>query len=123
MDVEKQTKLAKMLYRVTKNGNLKWGETSNENKVQTTVSKHVIQLEKHTRSRGEFDFIITVINKSGTIIDQFDDNTIGVEGSDYTDMYTEYKELWGIITRKISGADEALDEILKGLNEIDEIPS
>lgn len=117
MEIEKQAQLAQMLYRATMSGKLQWRETSRQESVQTTINKYVIQIERRPREGGEYDFIINVINKAGDTIDTFDDNSIKAN-SEYTEMYSNYMILWSKIKRTLSGADAALDDILKDLGDM-----
>lgn len=119
--VQKWASLASHLVKLTRRDKLEWRETSDEETFVTVVGSTVVSIGRSRRigPEGSTPIIeIIISDKSGKVIDRFDDEDIFEYGVNYTDLADLLLE----INRKLSGADEVLDSLLKDLQQQEEIP-
>lgn len=119
--VQKWASLAKHLVKLTRSDKLEWRESSDEETFVTVVGSTVVSIGRNRQigSQGAIPIVeIIISDKSGKVIDRFDDEDI----VDYGVSYTDLSDLLLEINRKLSGADEVLDSLLKDLQEEEEIP-
>jgi hypothetical protein len=125
MTDEKLVELAKLVLHQTNFGNLGWEETAVKNTFQTTIAKYVIRISEcqSKYEQGETDYVLSLINHEGLIIESFDDvqlsNWIKVspQPSD-VNGYVIMKDIFVNAKRKAMGVDKALDDVLKELGNL-----
>ncbi|AXI48046.1 hypothetical protein C1J03_19795 [Sulfitobacter sp. SK012] len=118
--LNKWRSLTKLLESLTKKGKLKWRETSNDDEFLTSHAGIVVVLRQTTSVDTPEDlYVVSLRNKQGKVIDVFDDELLDRDQTE-TNYFMLLKELMLGIRRNMSGADEALDELLQALSEEDQ---
>lgn len=115
---EKWVLLLKSIIKLTNDGLLKWEETSDEDAFQTQVGEVTVEVEL----RPQFlEYSVRIIGADGRTVDHFGASDINnLTGSSW---FEDVEHLIDSIRRRLSGADEVLDKLLKSLSEKeDEIP-
>lgn len=112
----KWVKLTEMLIRQTKNGKLDWNETSDDDVFQTVVGSNVIELECDMFSEV---YLFRIRNSRGKLVDSFTDKDLTAIIDE--PFHGELEKLMQLIRRRIAGAEQVLDDVLKQLEENEEI--
>lgn len=119
MAMEKQKKLVERLLDKTKQGKLEWRETVDTNRFRLSFSDSGLEIySKGRQGQFEDDYIISMINAEGSVVDAFSDvdlNQSEVVAPDVS-WYSKMMELHSLAKRRALGSDEVLDTIL---NELD----
>lgn len=122
MSYEKVGKLIDSLYTRTKTGYINWEETERTGVYQVSFPKYSVRLlSQPTRSQAyngdeTQDYIIQIINEYGIVVDEVSD----IDVKDIIiDSYKKMKEMHDLARRQALGVDEALDEILRDLDDLD----
>lgn len=128
--VRKWRDLVTRLIYGTNMNSLVWSSTSDENVFLTKVGRAMIQYEQVSVRGDEEDraaIQVSVLNKNGELIDRFNDEDLGEPI-----MWRQMSGFLSQLSRKVSGADAYLDDILgqldadpsqpKADSEDDEIP-
>tara|TARA_R110000850_G_C9897794_1_gene459552 strand:- start:28 stop:375 length:348 start_codon:yes stop_codon:yes gene_type:complete len=105
--------LFKLLLERTRNGNLSWSETADDEAYLASIGKNKILYERDGRVSG--NYFVHIMSNAGKVVDSFDTGDLGQLTNE--DWSPEGEELFNLIRRKISGADEVLDDILSELND------
>lgn len=115
---EKWISLVSLLIRLTRDGLLKWEETSDPDAFQTNLQDVTIEVELLPAMA---DYQIRIIGPKGKTVDTFGDAEMRSLTNDT--WFGEMETLVNTIRRRLSGADQVLDKLLKLLQEKeDEIP-
>lgn len=120
--VRKWRELVDLLVVLTGKGAISWKETADDGKFLASVSRKVVSIEREMSYRGVSpDKIIRVVisDADGKMIEAFDDEDLdgGTEDHQY---YRVLDDLMKEISRKISGADKILDQLLSELRDKNE---
>lgn len=118
--LSKWRKLVHLLVSLTNKGKLSWKETPRDDEFLTSHGSNVVVI-RQSSSQTSFEdlFLISLRDKEGKIIDSFNDETLD-HGQDETNYYVLIRDLMLTIRRSLSGADQALDELLASLSEEDD---
>jgi hypothetical protein len=105
----------RLIYR-TERGEVNWQETANPEAFQVAFPNYsvVVSAEQSTQS-DEMDIVIILMNSAGNTIEAFSDVDLHQETGD--PFYPKMKMMYDSARRKATRADEAIDEILKELDE------
>ena len=99
-----------MRFSKTASNELEWKEGVYSASFQVSFPNYSLTLSENQRERGGYDYVISILDADGSIIDTFSDIDLG-EG-----YYSKMVELYQNARRQALGVDKALDEIL---NELD----
>lgn len=121
--IEKWSDLVNLLDRLTRDNTISWDESSERESFITDVGDDVIKIARlSSGSESGHDLIvITIYDDLGNLIESFTDEDLptGYISSPYAFMLKLHKA----IARKVRGADQALERIIKTLKDKDqEIP-
>lgn len=113
---DKLTSLIALLKQKTELGDVDWGETERPGVFQVSFPKYTVRLSRKMAPSNSYDYVISIIDMEGDIVEEVDD-------TDFPDdnMYHLMGELYEMARRKVKGVDEAIDDILKSLNEFDDL--
>lgn len=114
-----KTKLADLtraLHEKTRDGEIIWAKTSLDGVFAASLGNYTIRIAEEPGQSSQSDIVIRIFNLDGTIADTFSDVTLsGVPIDGYSGYYDFMVELYNYVSRQASGADKAVDEILKML--------
>lgn len=121
--VTKHRALSEQLYEKTEGGRLKWSESVLVSGYEVQLGDHIITISS---SPGEFeseDYTIQVLSRGYDVIDSFMDNDVLAEGvkpkvGSFSGYYPMFRAMYRMIQRQVSGADIALDDVLKSLSDL-----
>lgn len=107
----------------TEEGKINWQPTVEEAVYQAAFPNYLVKIwmrQSVHDHQGE-DICIAILNKDGTVIEEFDDITLGGTGFDRPFPLMEL--LYRLARRRAMGLDKALDEILTALSPVEsELP-
>jgi hypothetical protein len=110
---EKYGQIVDRLVARTSRREIEWRETAHPEQFQVSFPNYSLTLQQRTRRDGSVDYIISIINASGTTVDTFTDEQVDATvGGKY---FQAMGELFEQARRQALGADEALDQVLKEL--------
>lgn len=125
MTDEKLIELARLVLEQTNFNNLTWEETAAKDTFQATLSKYVIRVNSRSSiyEQAGTDYILTLVNQDGTIVESFDDVELTKLIKHYplpTDLtgYAIMEEIFKNAKRHALGVDKALDDVLKELKRL-----
>ncbi|MFY0645451.1 hypothetical protein [Sulfitobacter geojensis] len=104
--------LFKLILARTSDGTLHWSDTADPDAFLTSVGRSKIIYEQGNHIPGGYS--ISILSGEGKTIDSFD--LVDLSRTTGLDWRAEGEDLFNSIRRRISGADEVLDEILDRLN-------
>jgi hypothetical protein len=121
MEMDKQKRLVDQLLDKSRQGRLDWQETPSDESFAVSFSGNSIAIEPLQRRAG---YLIRIINSSGTVVDQFHDETL-----DETEeapnppfrsnkWFAKMRDLYDLARRTALGSEEILDEILGELDAV-----
>ncbi|SRR6266404_7848748 len=113
MAYEKYQRLVQKLLERTDKNELQWKETASPETFQVSFSNYSLTLSEQTSGSGPSDFVVTIINSAGDLVDSFSDVLLD-EGHGAT-YYRSMGELHQKARRQALGVDQAIDEILDDL--------
>lgn len=116
---EKYRALVNRLYDKTVDKGINWTQESGGPGVVGQFGSFSIRLVSVRTSNNNPLEVVEVFNSEGSKVDRFNDETIGGEGTRYPSLpyyYDLMKELRKTAQRQASGADSAIDDILKELD-------
>lgn len=115
---KKWIELASMLISLTASEKLDWKETSEEDVFQTVLGGTVVQFARVGNFDGEDDYVVSILTRNGKKFDSFSDvNLKEISGSNW---YTAFHEMHQSIQRRISGAEQILDNLIAELHKKDD---
>lgn len=105
------------LVEQTNGGNLKWEETVENRSFMVSFPNYTIRVSQEDGENDMTDYVISIINNEGSVIDRFSDVTLSQmrPGGSY---FTMMEELFNNARRNAFGADKALDDILSELSDL-----
>lgn len=118
---ERYARLTEGLFNKTNDNSLVWSSSLIYDGFETSLAGRVVTLSKIDKPRGSApDYEIKILKISDyEMVDSFRDTSLADYGSpsngDYSTYYQMMKAMYEKISRQLSGADTALDEILKEL--------
>lgn len=115
LHIEKYSRLVSALYRKTMDRQINW-ELDFGDEVFCRIGGSEIYLDSFRGSDGE-PFESLEIRRNGQVIDKFNDGVLSSEdtGIPGTNYFGLMQDLRMAAKRKAMGADDAIDDILKGL--------
>jgi hypothetical protein len=119
-EINRYAALIDRLYTKTRSDELVWEVDPWSNRVTTSLSNYAVQLQGGEGPEGEPLEIVNVLNSGGETIDSFSDEEltgIPVEIEGFENYWHLLKRLRQIAMRKARGADKALDDIIKALDD------
>ncbi|MGL4513337.1 MAG: hypothetical protein ACRCT8_09630 [Lacipirellulaceae bacterium] len=114
MAAKKQIDLADRLSQMTRTGKLKWQQTSEEDVFMVAFAQFSVLLSCGPSRDGFIETIVEVRDEAGAPIDRFIGSEVG--------RYSELGDTLDMARRQASGADSAIDQILKEMDQIDPRP-
>lgn len=108
-----------LLKKLTNNGNMQWSVTSDDDIYQSSFSNYSVQISKCPDENGEPDYFITIFDSNGETIEHLQPSDISPP---YRKPYLEFSELFEITRRQALGVDQALDDIIKEMKKMEDIP-
>lgn len=123
MSYEKIVKLIEVLHYNTKKNKVTWEETERPNSFQASFPNYSVRLiEVNQLAQQPVDYIIEIINENGDTIESVSDEDVRsvanvVPGA--SEAYENMKETYHIGRRQVLGVEQALDDILGGLEDPD----
>ncbi|HEX7821404.1 MAG TPA: hypothetical protein VF463_12405 [Sphingobium sp.] len=114
-----------LLYK-TKEGKLSWEYNHAKDEISVWNGDVVLLMVKSRDENYEDLYHISLVNRSGFILERFSDVTISelVSPDGTKNYFTRMGELFETAVRRYTGADKALDEFMSALEEdrLDDIP-
>lgn len=112
------SKLAQLVERVhgqTLANEVKWQATEEEGVFQLAFPKYALRISaRQSRQPGDDpDYVLTIYNDSGTVIEDVADPELAEEADIGYDPYRVMKETYDRARGQAMGIDEALDDLLK----------
>ena len=121
MDMEKQARLVRHLFRKTNEDDLEW-QTSAAGTFVVSFRNNGVQLRRGDTGAQSPIFFVDLINDQGEVVETFDDEDLDRAATAGTGG--EYFQLLGnlfeLARRSAMGSDKVLNDLLKELD--DEIP-
>jgi hypothetical protein len=111
---EKWTQLTKRLLELDKRGSVEWVESDSSDGIQTSLGSFVV-LIREIEALNQYVFVLKKAN--GDVFDDFTDDDLTSFG--FPNAYQQIKDLYRSVHRKVSGADDAIDEMLSELDKKD----
>jgi hypothetical protein len=111
--ISKLSELTQALMRKTKDGELAWERSSMDKVYVTRLGPYTIQISEEPGENFD-DIVIRLYDEKGDIVDTFSDVTFqgfNIEG--YSGYFELMSELHKLASRQASGADKAVDDILR----------
>lgn len=113
--LEQQMALVDKLANLTREGRLDW-RADEDGEPFAELGAYFINLKEGRNANGSTTYRVIIEDKEVKTVDAFDDEDIdATAGGKY---YVLLKKTINMARRKAKGADQALDEILKRLDEI-----
>jgi hypothetical protein len=117
MALTKPKRLVRALFDKTQAGSVDWHEGVGADTFQVSFKDNSVQLGLvEGRSENVRDYVISVLNEEGTVVDRFSDEELdeedGVPAGQGGEWYQRMKELYNMALRHARGADKALNAIL-----------
>ena len=99
----------------TDEGKINWQPTVEEAVYQAAFPNYLVKIwMRPTRyEQGGEDACIAILDKDGSVIEEFDDVALG--GTGFGNSFTLMQELYRRARRRAMGLDRALDEMLSAL--------
>ena len=121
MTHEKFIVLLKKLESKSADGSIEWEATASGSSFQTSVSDYVLRISEEYSPDPDPetapDFILALYNQRGDLVDSVSDPELRVADRTF-EAFKVMKNIYKMARRSALGADEALDSIIKGLDEI-----
>jgi len=108
---EKYQQIVDRLIDRTERHEIEWKEGVTSGVFQVSFPNYSLTLGQHDMVTGSFDYIISIIDAAGNVIDTFSDADLG------GDYYPRMGDLYQNARRQALGVDMALDEILDELDD------
>lgn len=116
---DKYALLVDRLYRNTIVDKIIW-ELDRGGVPLTKISDKTIRVSKSLNSDGQPLVVVTVYGESGSAIESFNDEfltSISPPDSDFMTYWAKMEALHQLAIRRATGADKALDELLRDLDD------
>lgn len=117
---EKRARLIDSLFSRTREGRLDWRSDEQSKKISVIIGSNFIVLEPRPGDFGDIpDYYLQIETPDGKIVEQFSDVELrDAKASSGTgeSFFTLMEAIYNIAKRRESGADQALDEALRGLD-------
>lgn len=112
--------LVDLIVSLTKKGKLSWKETASESAVLTAYGGYVFTIEKSRTDSmiAETLYKLTVTDRDGKDLDTFTDEDLDADSRPAA-YFQKIDDLFLFIRRRISGADQVLDKLIKEMSEDD----
>jgi hypothetical protein len=117
-EADKFRRLVDMLWERTSNRELPWVYDSKTKVVSIAIGNRVLTLSQGQNQNYEELYTVTIYNEQGQLVDRFNDENINGESpplSDFVNYFSLMESLYAYAQRRAVGADVALDEMLKDL--------
>jgi hypothetical protein len=123
MNNPKVEAMVRRIKEKTSEGQLQWEETEAEGVYQTAFTSYSVQvsLEDSREAQGT-DVVLRIFNSEGKMIEEVRDPDLVGDKYDSPKAFKEMRELYDTARRYAMGVEQALDQILKDLDDKDEIP-
>lgn len=119
MDLKQYVLLVKKLAAKTSEGSASWEKTASDSVFQTAVSDYSIRLSKVFQPWGETedapDYFLALFNNQGQLIESVSHAELQQADPSF-EAYSFMAELFRNARRNAMGAENAVSEILKGLD-------
>jgi hypothetical protein len=120
MALTKPKRLVKALFDKTQTGSVDWHESAAADTFQVSFKDHSVQIAMRKGRDELMDYVISVLNEEGTVVDRFSDEELDTEDDGTIKgrgWYALMLELYNLALRHARGADKALNAILDELGE------
>ena len=112
-DIEKFKSTLERISELTKQNRLPWDEDPNGNDAPwVKVGEHFIVLREGRNHSGSVIYRVSIEDQDEKVIDSFSDEDLGGPS------FRVFESLFKSARRQAKGADKALDEVLKGLENL-----
>lgn len=120
----KPKRLVRVLFDKTRAGDIDWQEGFASDTFQVSFKENTVQISPREGQNGATDYVISVLNDEGTVVDRFTDEELDTDdgGPPGRAWYALLKELHNMALRHARGADKALNAILSELGDDDDTP-
>jgi hypothetical protein len=115
---DKYVRLVNRLVQLTREGSLTWESTVGMDTYQSSFPTYGVRIWSDERDGGELDYVLQIVNSEGTVIDEIRDTSFAPGDFGQSSAFREMGDLFRLAKRKALGADEAIDRILKDLDDI-----
>ena len=116
---EKILKLIKRLAELTDQNKISWAEAERGGAFLASFSGNSasISVRQSRQNSGQSEYVLRILNDWGDVIEE-----VGDEDFEGQDVYQTMKMMFEKARRISLGLDEAIDSILKQLDEVDDQP-
>lgn len=122
--VKKYRTLIDVLYERTKSKSVKWRYEASDRSVWVRLAGQIISLTASSNDDFEPLCKLVITNSDGDFLEGFNDENLRGDQPKtalFNDWYTLMASLFEMAKRQATGADEALDNILKELSQDDDL--
>jgi hypothetical protein len=120
MAAGKYEALLSRLVSKTNHNELDWRESPSADTFQTSFANYSVTISETEGRRGQIDYVVSLINSEGVVVDNISDTDLD-SGSGDTYFFQMLRGLYQAARRRALGVDNALDEILKELDDADDL--
>ncbi|MCW2380983.1 MULTISPECIES: hypothetical protein [unclassified Sphingobium] len=118
-EVDRYRNLVNLLYNKSISKSLDWKNSPWTNRLSVNIGNYRVEIDTGEESDGTPVEIIYILNASNQIVDSFNDNELsgeetGVDG--YDNYWLLMKRIHHLAHRKSKKSDEAIENILRNLN-------
>jgi hypothetical protein len=118
MTQEKYVRLISKLAHTTNEGLVEWEPTARTDVYQAAFPAYGVRIWRDELDSGETDIVLAIVNSEGVVIDEVRDTSFQPGDFGTRGAFTVMSELFRNAKRRALGAEEALDALLKNLDEI-----
>jgi hypothetical protein len=104
---KKWVQLASALFQATDTGKVEWSLIEDGKTLSAEFAENSIRIREAGSSQ---QYLFEISDLSGRVIDKFTDDDLIALGYDLA--YTKSSEMFNSVKRKVSGADDALENII-----------
>lgn len=124
--LSKYAKLIDMLLLKTKEAKVGWDFDNGRSTVTVWNGDVLLTLKRNSDENFEDVYSLSLINRAGVFLESFSDTHLdGIPtNDDYASYFVKMRDLYELAKRQATGADKALDDLMKALehDQLDGIP-
>lgn len=115
--IEKYAKFINLLSKKTKQSKIPWEYDFNKKSISVWNGDILLNITKATDENWEDTYQLSIYNKAGDFIEGFDDGFLTGAFSENGEesYYSKMRDLFTLAMRQATGADKALDDFIKAI--------
>jgi len=109
--------LTNALIAKTDDGTINWDKTSIQGLYSSNLGSYVVNIDQISDGVNVPDYRISLYNQFGDFIESYKDTDLsGLRAHGYDGFFAAMESLYHTAARQASGADKAIDDIIRFLN-------